>query len=106
MLGLLFHANFKRYFALCLIRFERLSVESVSVISRVFIKFFLVAPFRERYFLRYTSGDAPLHSIWLLRWFHRRLVGIVGTLCGRRDLSAFAKGARNDYHNLFALAGT
>ena len=32
-----------------------------------------------------TSGSS-------LRWFHHRLVGIVGTLCGWRTLSTFAKG--------------
>ena len=40
-------------------------------------------------------------SGWSLRWFkHYGLVGIVGTLCGWRVLSTFAKGARNDYHDL------
>ena len=41
---------------------------------------------------------APADGCWW--WFHRRLVGIVGTLCGWRVLSTFAKGARNGYHNL------
>jgi len=47
-----------------------------------------------------------MHSVWSLTWFHYRLVGIVGTLSGRRDLSTFAKGARNGYHTRLGFEST
>ena len=48
--------------------------------------------------LHCTSG-------WSLRWFHHRLVGIVGTLCEWRDLSTLSKGAHEMTITILAVVG-
>ena len=55
--------------------------------------FFFNSPFRGRDVSCETPRVMPhCTSRWSLRWFHHRLVGIVGTLCGWQDLSTLAKG--------------